>query len=87
MVLTGLEPLVNGVVREGGLNCTAEETFPLAEALYQIWLSANLMVKITRSSALLQSALVTTKRLLDAYKDKNTFRRYHYLLVFFIPKN
>ncbi|OCQ51853.1 hypothetical protein Ppb6_02968 [Photorhabdus australis subsp. thailandensis] len=83
MVLTGLEPLVNGVVREGGLNCTAEETFPLAEALYQIWLSASLMGKITQSSTPLQSALVTTKRLLDAYKDKNTSRRYHYFISVF----
>ncbi|CAQ84996.1 Hypothetical protein PAU_02908 [Photorhabdus asymbiotica] len=41
------------------VDCTAEETFPLAETLYQIGLGASLMAKITQSSAPLQSALVT----------------------------
>ncbi|WP_166303089.1 hypothetical protein [Photorhabdus cinerea] len=48
------------------MDCTAEEIFPLAETLFQIWLGASLMAKIRESSAPLQNALVTTKRLLDA---------------------
>ncbi|ERT11578.1 TetR/AcrR family transcriptional regulator [Photorhabdus temperata] len=65
-IIMRLAAVVERVAGEGGLECTAEETFPLAEMLYQTWLGASLMAKITQSSAPLQSAMVTTKRLLNA---------------------
>ncbi|NHB95319.1 TetR/AcrR family transcriptional regulator [Photorhabdus stackebrandtii] len=65
-IIMRLAAVVERIVGEGGLECTAEETFPLAEMLYQTWLGASLMAKITQSSVPLQSAMTTTKRLLNA---------------------
>ncbi|MCK3671081.1 TetR/AcrR family transcriptional regulator [Photorhabdus noenieputensis] len=65
-IVMRLASVVESIVHEGGLDCSVEEAFPLAEALYQTWLGASLMAKITQSSAPLQSAMATTKRLLNA---------------------
>ena len=51
-------------VAEGSLSVT-DDPYDLAQSLYELWLGASVMVKITRTTAPFDGALATTRKLLN----------------------
>ena len=63
-IIARLENAIKGGIEDGSLKIKAEPD-QLAQTLYQLWLGASLMAKITRSKLPLANAMGATRTLLD----------------------
>ncbi len=63
-IIDRLQSAIAGGVADGSLTIRMDES-QLAHTLYQLWLGASLMAKITRSKEPLVNAMATTQRLLN----------------------
>jgi TetR/AcrR family transcriptional repressor of nem operon len=62
-VISRLADVIDGGVADGSLSIETD-TNSLAQTLYQMWLGASLMAKITRSIDPMNNAMAATKRIL-----------------------
>jgi TetR/AcrR family transcriptional repressor of nem operon len=63
-IVTRLARAIEAGVDEGSL-VIADDADSVAHSLYQLWMGASLMVKITRSTAPFETALSTTRHILQ----------------------
>ncbi len=63
-IIAHLENAIEAGIKDGSLQVKSEANL-LANNLYQLWLGASLMAKITRSKKPLENAMTMTKQLLN----------------------